>query len=170
MKKTALVACLVAIVLVSGACTHRLIDFTIISSKTIDLSRMNEFERGRDRMSGKDSAHMILFIPLGTPNMKEACDRAIESIPGAVALVDGVVTAKSYWFLLYGKSTYIVEGTPLIDPTLASAELESNYVVAYYRPETDDTTLIYTDEENYTRIKEAVDRGDSRVVEQFLNP
>lgn len=45
--------------------------------------------------------------------MKEAIDRAIEQHPGAVGLVDGVLKHKSWWALLYGQSSYIVEGTPL---------------------------------------------------------
>ena len=46
-------------------------------------------------------------------------DRAIESQPGAVALVDGVVSFKS-WIIpfIYGQQKYIVEGSPLIDPKL----------------------------------------------------
>jgi hypothetical protein len=51
--------------------------------------------------------------------MKEAIDQAIESKPGAVALVDGVVYQK-IWYIpyIYGQSGFTVEGTPLIDPAL----------------------------------------------------
>lgn len=73
-------------------------------------------------MEGKDVAHMILFFPTGLPNMKEAIDRALEKIPGAIALVDGVVYSKSFWAVIYGQNSYVIEGTPLIDPALAEKQ------------------------------------------------
>ena len=116
MKK--IVFGLVIVILLSG-CTTRFIDFTIISSKNIDMSRGAEFIRDRDRVIGKDSASIIIFIPTGTPNAKEALDRAIESVPGAVALLDGVISQKFFYIpYIYGESTIIVEGTALIDPAL----------------------------------------------------
>jgi hypothetical protein len=108
-----------AALLALTGCTHRYIDFTTISSKNIDLSRGAEFERGPQRVVGEDTTHIIIFIPTGQPNAKEALDRAIESTPGAVALLDGVIYNKS-WYIpyIYGQSTIQVEGTPLIDPKL----------------------------------------------------
>ena len=64
---------------------------------------------------------MILFIPLGAPNLKEAIDKAIEQHPGAVALADGVVKSKWMSFLLYGQTSYIVEGTPLYPADLQAS-------------------------------------------------
>ncbi len=71
------------------------------------------------RVKGKDTAHSILFIPLGSPNMKEAIDKAIESHPGAIGLVDGVIKSRFWTCLLYGQSSYIVEGTPIFEDTEA---------------------------------------------------
>ena len=46
-------------------------------------------------------------------------DKAIESVPSAIGLVDGVVTYSWWWIpYLYGEFGYEVEGTPLIDPIL----------------------------------------------------
>lgn len=118
------------LILLLAGCTTRLIDFTMISTKNIDFSRSANFQRGKTRVEGKDSASIIIIIPTGVPSMKEAIDRAIESVPGAVALVDGVVSSKVFYFpYLFGESTYLVEGTPLIDPALSSIELESNYII-----------------------------------------
>lgn len=116
MKK--IIIAVIAIFSISS-CTHRLTDFTIISTKNIDLSRSGTFKRAGSRITGKDVAHIVLFIPTGIPNLKEAIDRAIESSRGAVALVDGVVYSKSWFAFLYGQSMYIVEGTPLLDPSIA---------------------------------------------------
>ncbi|MFZ2603484.1 MAG: hypothetical protein WAX79_05750, partial [Candidatus Omnitrophota bacterium] len=67
----------------------------------------------------------------GVPNIKTAIDKAIESVPGAVALLDGVVSQKSFYILLFGGYGYIVEGTPLIDPTLtAHSQLPSNHIIS----------------------------------------
>ena len=113
MKKNLLLISLCAFVLAGCAQTTRIGDFTIISSKNIDLSKGANFKRGTNRVVGKD------LTPGGfggtmAPNMKTAIDRAIESVPGTVALVDGVVSQ------IYGSWSmgYMVEGTPLIDPTL----------------------------------------------------
>ncbi|MCU0858149.1 MAG: hypothetical protein MUC65_07090 [Pontiellaceae bacterium] len=105
--------------LASVGCTTRLTDFTVISTKNVDWSRSQSFTRSPARVQGVDLTHIIIFIPTGVPDMKEAIDRAIESKPGSVALVDGVVYAKS-WYIpyIYGRSSYVVEGSPLIDPAL----------------------------------------------------
>ncbi|MCH4823374.1 hypothetical protein ML462_09320 [Gramella lutea] len=92
MKKITLL--LLACILLSS-CAYRITDFTIISTKNVDLSRASTFTRNTNRNEGVDKAHIILFIPFGRPHLKEAIDRAIESTPGAVALVDGVVYSKS---------------------------------------------------------------------------
>lgn len=98
-----------------ASCTHRLTDFTVISTKNVPIGEgaQSEFQKGTKRVKGQDVAHTVLFIPMGFPNMKEAIDKAIEQIPGAVGLVDGVVKSSGWTCLLYGQNRYIVEGTPL---------------------------------------------------------
>lgn len=109
-------------------CTQRLVDFTIMSSKNMDLTRGAEFQRGGSRVVGEDSKPIILIIPTGTPNIKEAMDRAIESQPGAVAILDGVVTHTFWWIpYIYGTNTIKVEGTPLIDPRLVNSKYANIY-------------------------------------------
>ncbi|MEQ1621319.1 MAG: hypothetical protein ABL919_07910 [Methylococcales bacterium] len=111
------------LILIAGlaitGCSTRVADFTIISSKNLDLSRAAEFKRGVTRVHGEDKKSIIVFIPTGQPNAKEAMDRAIEQVPGAVGLVDGVVNQNS-WYIpyIYGESSFEVEGTPLIDPAI----------------------------------------------------
>lgn len=70
---------------------------------------------------------MVLFFPLGSPNLKEAIDRAIEQYPGAIALSDGVVKSHFWWCLFYGQDSYIVEGTPLYE-NHSVEEIKSSYV------------------------------------------
>ena len=113
-------AALLVAALMAG-CAHRLGDFTVISSKNVDLTRGADFKRGPARVKGDDMRAVVLFIPIGLPNVKEALDDAIEKTPGAVALVDAVVTRKSFWFLVGGVGGFEVEGTPLIDPAVEKA-------------------------------------------------
>jgi len=98
--KTIFAICLCAVLFLSTACTHRLVDFTVISSKNCDV-------RGKKMQRVKGSDGQCVFM--GLPSMKEALDRAIESQPGADALVDGVVYQKMYPF--YQK--FEVEGTAI---------------------------------------------------------
>ncbi|HPF07214.1 MAG TPA: hypothetical protein P5120_12030 [Spirochaetota bacterium] len=97
--KTIFAICLCAVLFLSTACTHRLVDFTVISSKNCDV-------RGKKMQRVKGSDGSCSMIPV---NLKEALDRAIEQQPGADALIDGVVYYKIYPF--YHK--YEVEGTAI---------------------------------------------------------
>ena len=86
--------------------------------------------------------------------MKEAIDRALEKVPGAVALVDGVVSSKFIYFLVGGMNAYIVEGTPLIDPALAQGvELESNYMYCRIDKNGEVKSFEYVDEAEYNALK-----------------
>lgn len=97
------------------SCTSRIIDTTIISTKSFELSDSENYEKLPDRVEGEDLAHMVIFIPLGLPDIKEAIDNTIEQIPGCIGLVDAVLYHK--WFYIpyiYGQFRYVVEGTPIV--------------------------------------------------------
>jgi hypothetical protein len=128
---------LCAVVLAGCAQTTRIGDFTIISSKNIDLSKGANFKRGTNRVMGKDLVHSGGgFAGPMAPNMKTAIDRAIESVPGTVALVDGVISqvAGSFSF------GYMVEGTPLIDPSLLENSIPTPKLDRRGRPITESST------------------------------
>lgn len=109
--KLAMLGVLLFAICLSG-CTRRVLDFTIVSSKNVDL-RIDEADRG-ERTRGIDRVWWFIWIPLGTPNLKEAVDDAIENAgPGYDALIDGVIYSKVMWYILTGESTFIVEGTPV---------------------------------------------------------
>lgn len=129
-KKVYFLATLAVVATLMAGCTTRLTDFTVISSKNIDWNRANEFQRASKRVEGIDLVHTIVFVPIGVPHVKEALDRAIEAMPGTVALLDGVVIYK-YWYIpyVYGRQWYVIEGTPLIDPKYAAAWTHGEYIV-----------------------------------------
>lgn len=103
------------------SCNQRLFNFTIISTKNIELSKLSSLEKSNKRVEGEDMAHLIIFIPTNIIRIDQAIDNTIESIPGCVALLDGVVYSKIWWIpYIYGQQRYVVEATPLIDPAYSS--------------------------------------------------
>ncbi len=120
MKKNSLLM-VAALVMLMTSCTNRLTDFTVISTKSVPIGNQpTELKKADVRVKGVDKKHIVLFFPIGFPNLKEAIDKAIAQYPGAVALADGVVKSKYMHFLLYGQDSYIVEGTPLYPADLKS--------------------------------------------------
>lgn len=103
---------------ICAGCLSREVDFTLLSTKNVDLSRADDYYRG-ERVQGRDTARIILFVPVSTTDLKEAIDNTIESVPGCVALADGVIY-KGGWYIpfFYGERYIVVEGTPIIDRTL----------------------------------------------------
>jgi len=113
----------VLFVIVFTGCTTRLGDFTILSTRNIEFSKFPTYVRGRERVKGEDIAHIIVMIPTKMSiTIEDAVDQALDSVPGAVALVDAVIRAKQIYVILYGQVGYIVEGTALIDPEYATAD------------------------------------------------
>jgi len=114
--------CLIVILsMLSISCTHRLIDFTMISSKNVELSKMAQYARSPGRVSGQDESVIIFVFPVKIAHPKMAVDRAIESMPGCVALVDGVLTSTTVMLPpLFGVVTYEVEGTCLVDREISN--------------------------------------------------
>jgi hypothetical protein len=156
-KRFVFLTLVVFLVIAVTGCVTRLVDFTIISTKNIDLAKGASFERGKSRVEGEDNVYIIIFIPTGTPNIKEAVDRAIESVPGAIALLDGVLYSKAWWIpYIFGKSTYVVEGTPLIDPSLASAKLQSNYIISILDKKGNVIETKYVSKAEYESIKKKI--------------
>ncbi len=102
------------------SCTQRIVDFTIISTKNVPIDGISTLKSGDTKVKGQDAKYMFLTIPLGTPDLKEAVDDAIEKTPGAVALSNGVVYTSWWWAILTGCTKYVVEGTPLFVDTPAA--------------------------------------------------
>ena len=85
-----------------SSCNHRLIDFTIISSKNVTL-RLPDDGKG-PRSTGKEMKMCT------QPQLKSAVDKAIENAgPGYDALIDGVVSQRNEVF----RVGWVVEGTPI---------------------------------------------------------
>jgi hypothetical protein len=132
MKKHVLAVVILACSVFTVSCTQRILEFTIVSTRNIDLSRVGEFTRSNRVARGRDIVHWIIIFPTsftGQPQLMPAIERAIRSVPGCVALIDGRVSESSWWFI-YGQDSYIVEGTPLIDPKLSMIPPGSHMVTS----------------------------------------
>lgn len=117
MKKLILSA---SVVLMLSSCSSRILDFTVISTKNVDLN--GEFVRTTNKVKGVDKQHMVLFIPIGNPDIKTAIDNAIENTPGCVAIENGVIKSSFWDVILYGQRKIVVEGNPLVLKDLNSTE------------------------------------------------
>jgi len=107
---TRLVAAVVlgAILMVFEGCATRLGDFTVLSTKNVDVAGL----KPGDRQTGEDCVNMLFsMIPLGQVNWKTAMDQSLERGKGDV-MVDIVLTVK-YWMIPYvwGQQCIEFEGT-----------------------------------------------------------
>ena len=110
-----LIALIIVSLLISG-CAHRIGDFTVASTKNMNIkSALHKVDFDK-RLVGIDLKHIIFFFPTGIPNMKEAMDNAIEKAPSAVGLSNVTVKIVNWYIpLLYGQQYYEIEGNPIFE-------------------------------------------------------
>lgn len=103
---------LVGLVVLEG-CTMRLGDFTVLSTKNVDVGVI----KPGDRFAGEDCISLITpWIPLGEINWKNAMDRALEKGKGDV-MIDAVVTYTGWTVILFGQQCVSIEGTVSQSPS-----------------------------------------------------
>ena len=114
MNKVVPVLALASVAALSG-CTNRIADLTYVSTKNISQEEIASATTDGERVEGKDTAHIIVFIPTGNPNVEEALDRAIEKKKGGLGLKNATIHSSSFWIpYVYGQSSIIVEGEVLV--------------------------------------------------------
>ena len=104
-------------------CTQNLGEFSILTTKTMDVAKQLYRVDDRQKLQGSDSVFQLytgfmfsgVHTAPGGPNIKEAIDNAIESDPRAVALSDATIT----------KYQYLI---PIIDMGIWGFEVEGNAV------------------------------------------
>lgn len=95
------------LLLIFSGCATQVGDFSIISTKTIDMD--GEYELvGRD-VKGTDMRPIILYFPSGTPTIEGAINNALVSVDGDI-MTDATVTFNLWWLVYYGEQRYIVVG------------------------------------------------------------
>lgn len=114
---TLLVVSLLCACLFGSGCTKVLGDFTLLTSKNINLSDFSteEAETSGEMAYGEDVTHIIIFIPTGgPPNLKEAVDRALDS-KNAYMLTNARISYTGFYIpYIYGQMKYEVKGYPVI--------------------------------------------------------
>ena len=112
-KLMKLIVTMSIVVMVSG-CSQRIGAFTMASTKIV---KVNAEEMG-DRVEGK---HMVFF---GTASLEEAVDRAIQSAPGADALIDVTI-----WYTTNFITTgFKIQGTPVSTKNFSQNKIEDLFV------------------------------------------
>jgi len=95
-----LTVCLLLCLSVTGCAINRFADFTVVSTKTVDLTCLTpEAVEAGVKVNGQ---HLTFW---SAPNVETAIDNALEKGKGNL-LLDAVISFKSGW-----KSGYLVEGT-----------------------------------------------------------
>ncbi len=119
MLKKAIIVVFATLFLFLSGCSVRVVDFTVISTKNVNLPTS---DKGK-RVTGEDCV-VVFIIPFGAPNMKEAIDQTIENAGSEYdALVDGVIYQLNHSFL-FGQQCFRVEGTPINTKNLVSLNNE----------------------------------------------
>lgn len=102
---------LLAFVMLQWGCASRLGDFTLLSSKTVEISRVDlkkvTYSRG---IEGSDGRFWFLFIPFGNaPSLEEAVDAALENGNGDF-MTSAVIHRTSWTIILFSWESYAVSG------------------------------------------------------------
>jgi hypothetical protein len=100
------------VLLTNAACTTRVADLTVVSTKNIDLSNVSIDTRQGRRMEGSDCAFWPLGIPFKIPTIETAVDRALEA-GGGNLMIDQVTYARQYTFIIASYVCLETEGTVL---------------------------------------------------------
>ena len=111
MQRISTISVIISVLLICcPGCTLHLVDFSIISTKDVlDDNRAEGLE-----VKGTDYRPIVLFFPLGAPNIEDAVNKALKKSGEEYnALANGKIEYKTYWFLLFGWDGYLVQGIPI---------------------------------------------------------
>jgi hypothetical protein len=102
-----------SILAVTG-CSVRHGDFTVLSNRLVDTHNFDLNVPDKQKVTGEDITHIIVFIPTGgPPTLEGALDDAFDKTGGDV-LTDAVINTWCFYFpYVYGQSGWKVEGTSL---------------------------------------------------------
>jgi hypothetical protein len=150
-------------------CTSRMLDFTVVSNKNVNL-QIKEEGKG-PRVSGSHHIWWVLWIPMGSASLEEAVDRAIEKAgPGYDALIDGVIYNQFYFYFFTSKSGYKVEGTPV-----RSSEIISEWTQRGRNIEEAKENILFhsstgkDNNKNFERIKKALNQDQLEKYAEMIS-
>lgn len=97
--------------LLLAGCTVNHGDFTVLSNKIVSTQNFDMGTSKRIRnVEGKDTAHMIILFPTGTPKLESALNDAFQKTDTDV-MTDVIVKSWFWWIpYLYGNMGWEVSG------------------------------------------------------------
>jgi hypothetical protein len=114
MRLLRLVSSLTTILVIATllGCSSRVGDYSIISTKNTELGkRYARMAPDSAKVAGTDTKSIMIVIPTGIPNFKEAIDRSIET-KGRQLLSDAVIYYDYFYIpMVYGEQKTKTEGT-----------------------------------------------------------
>jgi hypothetical protein len=132
MKRAPVLICVAAFLASTLiGCTERIGDFTLASTKNVDIG--GKYKKLQGRFTGEDVRGMLLTIPLGQPSFKKAVDNCIEA--GKGDLITDVVLDHTFWTaIVWGQQGFTVTGdvwvkaptSELIQPGAEIFELQAD--------------------------------------------
>ena len=114
---------LLAIMILSISCVHRMGDFTVMSTRNVDVG--SKYTRVATAIEGKDVAHIIFGMIFKYPNLENAVDRALAEFDGDL-MTNAVITYQAWNAIFYGQMVYRVTGDVWIKADQNSADNNIN--------------------------------------------
>jgi len=110
-KKIISIISIILLGLLTSACTTRQGSFTMLSTKNVEISRVDlkkvDFTRN---VEGKDGRFTLLFIPFGsTPNLEDAVNSCLEAGNGDF-MTSAVLHSTSWSVILFGWESWTIKG------------------------------------------------------------
>ncbi len=121
MKKISIV---LAIAVLGFGCTIRHADFTVLSNKNVEISRVDlkriQLVRNQE---GRDGRLWFLIFPLGmSPTLEEAVDQCLED-GGGDFMTSAVISRKWWSFILFSYGAWYIKGDVGNSLSYASGDL-----------------------------------------------
>lgn len=97
-------------VLLAG-CSTRIADLTVISPHNVSLKHTDIDNLPQvKQVEGVDKVPIVLFFPIGQPNLEEAIADALQK-GGGDLMTDVTVYQEAWWAVLFGQQGLRVKGT-----------------------------------------------------------
>lgn len=100
----------VAALFTLSACSSRMADLTLVSTKNLGSTTLNLSSKSGKRERAEDCKFALLGIPFGIPSIETAVDKALQAGNGTV-MIDEVTEEKTTWVVVGNINCIVVEGT-----------------------------------------------------------
>lgn len=116
MKKIATLTLAIVAIATFPSCSNRLADLTVATTKNMDINNGSGYVvKNNTRTKGEDMRHIVLFFPLGRPDIKESIDDAVEKNGEKCVGLSNVTLTEKFWYIpfIYGQVKFETEGDPI---------------------------------------------------------